>query len=271
MDRALQGAKEQVRRIVRLSQFNRRRAEIGFKDAAVTRNLVFRGNPGTGKTTVARILGRIYAALGVLQRGHVVEASRSDLVAGWIGQTAIKTSQLVSRALGGVLFIDEAYALARSDSPKDFGYEAIDTLVKLMEDHRDELIVIAAGYPAEMDAFLRSNPGLASRFSETVDFDDFSNHELVTVFERFAEQQQFQPLDSEMKTALHSCFAGLERDSTFGNARSARSCLKRPSLVTLSAWSRQPAHRTQSRAFWLRTYRACRSDVASRGQRSRSS
>ena len=218
----LQGVKSQVRNIVNLVHFNQKRQESGHPPVRATRHLIFQGNPGTGKTTVARILGRIYAALGVLSRGHVVEAKRQHFVAKYIGQTAPKTADLVSSALGGVLFIDEAYALTRNDKGWDFGHEAIDTLLSLMEDHRDDLVVIAAGYPDEMHHFLESNSGLTDRFNRTVDFDDLSNDELVEVFECFAAEHGYQALGTEMKRALRSYFTSLERDANFGNARAAR-------------------------------------------------
>ena len=218
----LQGVKSQVRNIVNLVHYNQKRQESGHPPVRATRHLIFQGSPGTGKTTVARMLGRIYSALGVLSRGHVVEAKRQDFVARYIGQTAAKTANLVSSARGGVLFIDEAYSLTRNEKGWDFGHEAIDTLLSMMEDYREDLVVIAAGYPDEMHHFLESNSGLTDRFNRTVDFEDLSNDELVQVFECFAAEHGYQALGTEMKQALRSHFAHLERGASFGNARAAR-------------------------------------------------
>ncbi len=217
----LESVTSQIRNIVNLVHLNQKRQDAGHPSVRATRHLIFQGNPGTGKTTVARILGRIYAALGVLSRGQLVEAKRQHFVAKYIGQTSPKTAELVSSAIG-VLFIDEAYALTRNEKAWDFGHEAIDTLLSLMEDHRDDLVVIAAGYPDEMHHFLDSNCGLTDRFNRTVDFDDLSNDELVEVFEHFAEEHGYQALDVQMKQALLSYFTSLERDANFGNARAAR-------------------------------------------------
>src|SRR5690606_9992341 len=162
--------KDEIHRQTELLRVEKLRAEAGLTRPTLTRHLVFLGNPGTGKTTVGRLVAGIYRALGLLEKGHLVEVDRSELVAGYLGQTAEKTTAVVQRALGGVLFIDEAYALAEDQ----YGGEAIDTLVKDMEDHRDDLVVIVAGYPGPMARFVGTNPGLESRFSRTVTFEDYS-------------------------------------------------------------------------------------------------
>lgn len=166
------------------------RRAAGYPVSRVSRHLVFTGNPGTGKMMVARLLGQLYAAMGVLATGQLVEVSRSDLVGGYVGHTAIKTTEAVRRALGGILFIDEAYTLARSaGAGPDFGWEAVDTLVKLMEDHREELVVIAAGYGAEMAQFISSNPGLSSRFPKKIHFPDYSTGELLAIFQDMCDRE----------------------------------------------------------------------------------
>ncbi len=190
--------------------------------APVSRHLVFSGNPGTGKTTVARLLSHIYQALGILTKGHLVETDRSGLVAGYLGQTALKVQEIVGRALGGVLFIDEAYALVERHDDS-FGQEALDTLLKLMEDHRDDLIVVVAGYTGKMHKFLAANPGLRSRFNKYLTFDDYTPAELVQIFESFCAKTGFA-LTSAAKEKLDKVSAELyqKRDESFGNGRLAR-------------------------------------------------
>ncbi|WP_432024817.1 right-handed parallel beta-helix repeat-containing protein [Streptomyces parvus] len=217
----LDSVKREVRALTDMIEVGRRRAEAGLKAASVRRHLVFTGSPGTGKTTVARLYGEILASLGVLERGHLVEVSRVDLVGEHIGSTAIRTQEAFDRARGGVLFVDEAYALSPEDSGRDFGREAIDTLVKLMEDHRDAVVVIVAGYTLEMERFLTVNPGVASRFSRTITFQDYLPEELLRIVEQQAEEHEYS-LAAGTGEALLKHFTALPKGPAFGNGRTAR-------------------------------------------------
>jgi AAA+ superfamily predicted ATPase len=217
----LDSVKREVRTLTNMIEVGRRRREAGLKAASVRRHLVFTGSPGTGKTTVARLYGEILASLGVLERGHLVEVSRVDLVGEHIGSTAIRTQEAFDRARGGVLFIDEAYALSPEDSGRDFGREAIDTLVKLMEDHREAVVVIVAGYTAEMERFLTVNPGVASRFSRTITFNDYEPGELLRIVEQQAEEHEYR-LAAGTAEALLKYFTELPKGPAFGNGRTAR-------------------------------------------------
>ncbi|MFZ4276147.1 right-handed parallel beta-helix repeat-containing protein [Streptomyces arboris] len=219
----LENVKQQVRTLVNLTQLAQRREQLGMPAPPMSRHLVFAGPPGTGKTTVARLFGAILAELGSLRSGHLVEVSRADLVAQVVGGTAIKTSETFQRALGGVLFIDEAYTLTADsgNGGADFGREAVDTLLKLMEDHRDDVVVVAAGYSREMDSFLSSNPGLASRFSRTVEFENYSVPDLVAIMESMCAQHQYE-LGEGTAEALAAHFGAMPRDAGFGNGRAAR-------------------------------------------------
>ncbi|SDP39883.1 right-handed parallel beta-helix repeat-containing protein [Actinacidiphila guanduensis] len=218
----LEGVKEQVTRQVNLDKLARRRAQMGMPVLSMGRHLIFAGPPGTGKTTVARLYGRILADLGALPRGHLVEVARAELVAQIVGGTAIKTTEVFNSALGGVLFIDEAYTLTgEKGSGPDFGREAVDTLVKLMEDHRDEIVVIVAGYSEEMRQFLRTNAGLASRFSRTIEFENYSSPELVQIVSNMAAAHQYELAEGTV-AALTRHFDRMQRDAAFGNGRAAR-------------------------------------------------
>ncbi|MFD8565423.1 right-handed parallel beta-helix repeat-containing protein [Streptomyces sp. NPDC059639] len=217
----LESVKREVRALTDMIEVGRRRQEAGLKAASVRRHLVFTGSPGTGKTTVARLYGEILASLGVLDKGHLVEVSRVDLVGEHIGSTAIRTQEAFQRAHGGVLFIDEAYALSPEDSGRDFGREAIDTLVKLMEDQRDAVVVIVAGYTAEMERFLSVNPGVASRFSRTITFSDYEPEELLRIVEQQTDEHEYR-LGTGTPEALLKYFTALPKGPAFGNGRTAR-------------------------------------------------
>jgi Holliday junction resolvasome RuvABC ATP-dependent DNA helicase subunit len=224
----LAGVKSEVTSLINLNKMAKRRMDAGLSAPPMARHLVFAGAPGTGKTTVARIYGQILAQLGVLRKGHLIEVARADLVAQIIGGTAIKTTEAFNTALGGVLFIDEAYTLSSGGGGNgpDFGREAIDTLVKLMEDHRDDVVVIAAGYSAEMNRFLESNPGMESRFSRTIEFANYTPDELVTIVETQCAKHDYR-LDEGAGVALLDYFDKIPKDGTFGNGRTARRVFER--------------------------------------------
>jgi Cdc6-like AAA superfamily ATPase len=212
--------KAEVKLVTNLLRIEKLRTERGLKVVEHSRHLVFTGNPGTGKTTVARLLAQIYRTLGVVERGQLVETDRSGLVAGYIGQTSIKVKEMFTKALGGVLLIDEAHALARGQE-RDFGHEAIDMIVKLMEDHRDDVVVIVAGYPDEMATFLDANPGLRSRFPKTIYFDDYTNEELQQIFDGMCAKSHYTPTE-DARVKVLEFVAARPRDRGFGNARLVR-------------------------------------------------
>jgi Holliday junction resolvasome RuvABC ATP-dependent DNA helicase subunit len=220
----LEAVKVEVELVTNLLVVQRMRRERGLTTAPSSRHLVFTGNPGTGKTTVGRLVADIYRSLGVLTRGHLVETDRSGLVAGYVGQTAERTREVVESALDGVLLIDEAYALSRGEE-RDYGREAIDTLVKMMEDHRDRLVVIVTGYPQEMGTFIRANPGLASRFPRTIHFPDYSTDELTAIAHHTAMGVGYH-LDDAAVTALREHLDTIPRDQGFGNARLIRNIVE---------------------------------------------
>lgn len=220
--------KDQIKTLANLVRVQKEREQRGLPVAALSLHAVFAGPPGTGKTTVARLLGRLYRALGLLKKGTLVETDRAGLVAGYVGQTALRTDEAITKAMDGVLFIDEAYALAPIDGGKDFGQEAIDILLKRMEDHRDKLVVIAAGYPVEMDRFLQSNPGLQSRFNRHFTFEDYKPDELLAIYQGFLDKAAMR-LSEEAKTAWLAELTRLygQRGRNFGNGRLVRNLFEK--------------------------------------------
>jgi len=225
----LERVKREVHRQVAILRVERLRADAGMKSPTMTRHLVFTGNPGTGKTTVARLVSAIYASLGLLSQGQLIEVDRSELVAGYLGQTAVKTAEVVAKAAGGVLFIDEAYSLTGDQ----YGTEAVDTLVKEMEDRRDDLVVIVAGYPDPMEAFVAANPGLASRFRTTIGFDDYTDDELVKILTLLAGSSDYE-LTAEAVARFRELLAVTDRSATFGNGRFSRNTLE--AAIGAHAW-----------------------------------
>lgn len=216
----LGNVKKDVKELTNLIKIRKLRSEKGLSVSPSTLHLVFTGNPGTGKRTVARLLGKIYKDIGVLEKGHFVEADRSSLVAEYIGQTAPKTTKVFESALGGILFIDEAYSLSKGGD-KDFGQEAIATLLKLMEDNRDKIVVIIAGYTDEINEFLNSNPGLRSRFPKYIHFDDYNTEELLEICKQYLSQNDYSlNVDAEIK--LTEMLPTISNTENFGNARGCR-------------------------------------------------
>lgn len=219
----LDSVKKDVEALIHMQEIQQIRLKRGMKAIPTSKHLVFYGNPGTGKTTVARLLAKIYHKMGLLKKGEIVEVDRSGLVGGYVGQTALKVQEVVKKAVGGVLFIDEAYTLAPADSTRDFGQEAIDTLLKLMEDNRDNLIVIVAGYPDLMKRFINSNPGLESRFNKFINFEDYEVDDMLEIFQRMCTQSGYQVNRTSLKLVrkmLEDKYNN--RDENFANARHVR-------------------------------------------------
>ncbi len=222
----LTGVKKEVNNLINMVTVHKLREQHGLKSPDMSLHMVFSGNPGTGKTTIARLMARIYRSLGILSKGQLVEVDRSGLVAGYVGQTATKTSKVIESALGGVLFIDEAYAL-NSKSENDFGQEAINTLLKAMEDHREDLVVIVAGYDGLMDSFIHSNPGLESRFNRYLHFDDYTVDEMLAILDMQLKKGQYA-MDEEARAAVREYIEVSNTGSiAFGNARGIRNIFEK--------------------------------------------
>ena len=224
----LDNVKQEVKSLANFVKLQKQRQEKGMKTPKMSYHLVFTGSPGTGKTTVARIVARIYKDLGILKTGHTVETDRSGLVAEYVGQTATKTNAIVDSALNGVLFIDEAYELVPENASNDYGQEAISTLLKRMEDDRDKLVVIIAGYTNEMKRFIDSNPGLQSRFNRYINFPDYTAKELVRIFHMYMKKNQYtisDEADEMLKEKLD--YAVEHKDRNFGNARYVRNVFEK--------------------------------------------
>ena len=224
----LEKVKADVKSLINLVKVRSMRREAGLPVPPMSLHLVFLGNPGTGKTTVARLLAQIYHVIGVLPKGQLVEVDRSGLVAGFVGQTALKTQEVVQKAMGGVLFLDEAYALVNQENGNDFGREAIEVLLKNMEDHRDELIVIVAGYAGLMEKFIHSNPGLESRFNKYLYFEDYNAAQLYDIFSSICKKNGYtlsQEGEAWVRRDLEELFAN--RDENFGNARDVRNLFEK--------------------------------------------
>lgn len=222
----LEAVKKEVKNLINLVTVYQLREKNGLPTGGLSLHMVFSGNPGTGKTTIARLMARIYHSLGILSKGQLVEVDRSGLVAGYVGQTALKTGKVVEKALGGVLFVDEAYSLnGRSDN--DFGQEAIDTLLKAMEDHRKDLVVIVAGYDGLMDNFIHSNPGLESRFNRFLHFEDYTPEQLLEIFRMQCRKSCYELAEDAAERVREILEEESEDQVSFGNARGVRNVFEK--------------------------------------------